>query len=200
VIRGPPTREKSVLGSLVEITPPAVAVVSAADAKRYLHGVAEDETDADLEALVEAATQYAQTWLSQQLITATWDLVLPGFPAGVIELTPPLQSVTSIKYYDWTDALQTWSDDEYEVDTDHRPGRVRPASYYSYPAAYDRIDAATVKFVCGYGDAATDVPANIVLAVKALVAFVYENRGTAPEKAPPTVERLLSLSGHGAYA
>jgi len=189
-----------VLGSLVEITPPAVAVVSAADMKRYLHGVAEDETDADLEALVEAATGYAQTWLSQQLITATWDLVLPGFPAGVIELTPPLQTVSWIKYYDGSNALQTWDDGYYEVDADHKPGRVQPAYGYTYPSTYSRIDAVTVEFLCGYGDAATDVPANIVLAVKALVAFLYENRGTAPEKAPASVERLLSLSGHGAYA
>jgi len=194
-----------VLGSLVEITPPAVAVVSAADAKRYLHGVAESETDADPDALVEAAAAYAQTWLSQQLITATWDLVLPGFPAGVIELTPPLQSVTSIKYYDWANALQTWDDAEYEVDTDHKPGRVRPASYYSYPATYDRIDAVTVKFKCGYGDAATAVPANIVLAVKALVAHWYEYRGVAISGTiitdlPTSVHRLLNLSAHGAYA
>ena len=187
------------LGSLVEKTAPAVAVVSAADAKRYLHGVAERETDADVEALVAAATEYAQTWLDQQLITATWKLILPGFPAGLIELRPPLQSVTSITYYDWANALQTWSSDEYEVDTDHLPGRVQPAYGYSYPSTYSRIDAVTVEFACGYGDAATDVPDNIVLAVKRAVADYYERR-VATGGGTEAVDRLLSLSGHGAYA
>lgn len=193
------------LGSLVEITPPAAAVVSATELKRYLHGVAESETDADLEAMVAAATEYAEMWLQQQLITATWDLILPGFPAGPIELTPPLQSVTSIKYYDWSNALQTWSSAEYEVDIKHKPGRVRPASGYSWPAVYDRIDAVAVRFICGYAAAAASLPANLPLAVKTLAAHYYEFRGmggpgTTVSDLPRTVERLLSVSGHGAYA
>lgn len=187
------------LGSFVQVTAPAVVAVSAADAKRFLHGVAEDETDADIAALVEAATKYAETWLDQQLITATWDLYLPGFPDGLIELRPPLQSVTHIKYYDTANALQTWTSTYYEVDTDHLPGRVQPGYGYVYPSTYGRMDAVEIEFKCGYGDAATDIPDNILLAVKRLVHDYYERR-VSTGGGTEAVDRLLSLSGHGAYA
>ena len=63
----------------------------------------------------------------------------------------------------------------------------------------------TVAFKSGYGDAATAVPANVVLAIKALAAHWYEYRGVAIsgtiiDEVPSSVHRLLNLSAHGAYA
>lgn len=190
--------------SLVLETAPAVPVVSAADMKRYLHGVAESETDPDVLALVAAATEYGQTALGQQFITATWELIDWAFP-GEFELTPPLQSVVSIKYYDTADVEQTLAAAAYDVNTNHKPGLVCPAPGYSWPSVYDRYDAVTVQFKAGYGHAAADVPDNIVLAVKALAAHYYEQRGvvvtgTIVAKLPASVESLLSLSSHGQYA
>lgn len=193
------------LGSLVEKTPPAELAVSVAALKSYLHGVAEGEEDTDLEALINAAAECAETALDQQLITATWELVLPRFPGAVIELRPPLQSVTSVKYYDENNEQQTWSSDEYEADTDHKPGRLRPAHGYSWPTTYSRLDAVAVRFVCGYGDTGADLPANLSLAIKALTAHWYEYRGmilsgTIVAQVPASVERLLAVSAHGTYA
>lgn len=192
------------LGSLVQTAAPAADVVSADGLKRYLHGVADDEADADLEALVAAATEYVEGWLDEQLITATWALTLPGFPCGLLELKPPLQSVTSIVYYDYQNVQQTWSSAEYEVDTKHRPGRVRPAYGFAWPSTYVRLDAVTVTFKAGYGAAATDVPATLVLAINALCAHWYEFRGevitgTIVAAIPGSVDRLLGINSHGAY-
>lgn len=112
-----------------------------------------------LSMLIQAARQHAETHLKRAIITQTVELHLDAFPCLVIKL-PPLQTVSSIKYYDTNGVLQTLAADQYLVDTTSIPARITPAYGLVWPITQWRTNAVTVQFVAGYG-AASAVPACI---------------------------------------
>jgi len=167
---------------------PAVEPVSVAQAKRQLW-VEHNTDNTYIEGLVTAARQLVEARTRRQLITATWKLYLDGWPSrgpttatkdeGAIYLPkPPVQSVSNIKYYDTSGTEQTLSTSYYTTDFVSNPPRIVEAYGYTWPSLYDRINAVTVTYVAGYGDAATDVPAALRHAIKLLVYDWYENRGS----------------------
>lgn len=178
-------------------TAPTVEPVSTANAKIYARIDGSDD-DTLVASLIVAARQKVEQITRRALITQTWDLYLDAFPSGdIIVPKPPLQSVTSITYTDTAGDGQTWSSDEYTADTDSEPARIALAFGESYPDTQDVIKAVKVRFVAGYGDAATDVPDAIITAVKMLVTTWYDHRdtiieGTSAMEVPGTVDALLS--------
>lgn len=110
-----------------------------------------------LNMLIQAARQHAETYLKRALITQTVDLHLDCFPCWQIKL-PPLQSVTSITYFDTNGVEQTLAADQYLVDTTTQPARITPAFGLVWPVTQYRNNAVKIRFVAGYG-AASAVPA-----------------------------------------
>jgi len=98
----------------------------------------------------------------------------------VIELAkPPLQSVTSIVYVDTAGAPQTWNAANYVVAAPMAPaagfGRIQPAYGQSWPSARsETLDAVTITFKAGYGDAGKDVPSDIRAAIMLLIRDLYD--------------------------
>ncbi|NIP96558.1 MAG: hypothetical protein GWO24_25240, partial [Akkermansiaceae bacterium] len=86
--------------------------------------------------LGKAARTLAEQVQGRALITQTWDLTLDGWPAkGYFELPrAPLQSITSIKYYDEDDTEATVDSGTYFVDIASEPGRVVLNSGESWPS------------------------------------------------------------------
>lgn len=114
--------------------------------------------------------------ISQHVLDGTFD----AFPDGdEIELPqPPLVEVTSVKYYDTSNVLQTLSSASYHVITDPLRPRIVLASGASWPDTYDRPDPVTIRFSVGPGE----IPADIMHALKLHVDHLYQNRGIALEK------------------
>jgi len=138
-----------------------------------------DDDDTLILGLITAAREQAEATTRRALITQTWDLVMDAFPGeDRIELPlPPLQSVTSITYVDSDGNTNTFSSSKYIVDTDSEPGRVVLVTGESWPSDTLRAAAGvTVRFVCGYGDAASDVPRSIRQGMLLAVGHWYENR------------------------
>jgi uncharacterized phiE125 gp8 family phage protein len=155
--------------------------------------------DPTLTTLVAAVRERAEAATGRQLLTATWDLRLDTFPCGVqpFELglhwsfdrignmfldipRPPLQSVSSITYIDTAGQTQTWSSANYVVDAPSGPrgrrGRIAPAYGVVWPFTQAQINAATVRFVAGYGATGAAVPALLRQAQLMDLAALYENR------------------------
>jgi len=134
--------------------------------------------DTEIAAMITAARQKAENYCNNTFITTVWDMDLDEFPSGSCLLIPrpPLQSITSITYYDTDDSQQTWSSANYQVDAKRRPGRVMPVSTATWPSTFDRLNAVTIKYVAGYGDSDTDVPPAIASAIKLMVDDMYNNR------------------------
>lgn len=162
--------------SLRLITPPAAEPLSLADLEAQSRVELGDEVVLAQGYLTTARLQ-AEKVTRRALITQTWELTLDRFPKGEITVfPPPLQSVESIKYTDSNGAEQTLDPSSYKVDTASEPGRIVPAYGMQWPATRDEINAVRIRFVCGYGDNADDVPQPIRNWILLNAANLYEHR------------------------
>ncbi len=182
--------------SLVQSSAPSAEPVTTTDQKNWMRVDTSDE-DTLIGSLAAAARAWFEMATNRQCITASWTYKITNFPEAEIVLPiSPLQSITSIKYYDNNDVQQTWSSGEYTVDTASTPGRVRPASGYDWPSDLRGYNNdIEVIFVAGYGDAASDVPDGVKAAIKLLASNWFENReSNAPINLQPVPMALESLT------
>ena len=183
-------------GDTIEVvTPPTEEPISLADMKSHLRVIGTDD-DTYIGQLIVAARNYVQKAQGRQLVTATMRTVLDGFPHRFIPLFPaPLQSVTSITYYDDTNTLQTLSASLYEIANRRTLPGVQPVDTSSWPSTYVRPDAVRIVHACGYGGAA-DVPQTTVQAIRMLDAYWYNQReavGPSMVEAPLGVRVLVDM-------
>ncbi len=176
---------------------PAVEPVSLAEAK--LHCRVDADITADdtlLTSLISAAREAAEEYLWRSLITQTWLFTLDGFPSGFIELPMGVVQSIAIQYVDADGDLQTLDSAEYVTAFSRSGSRVAPASGRTWPVTEPRIGAVRLTAVCGYGDAASDVPHAIKAAILLTVGHLYMNRedvlvGVAGVQLPSGCQRLL---------
>lgn len=161
--------------ALTIVAAPATDPVSLAEAKEQLR-ITETDRDVLITSLIGPAKECAETITGRALITQTWDLSLDSFPHVIDVPKPPLQSVTSITYIDTGGATQTLASSEYTVDTKTEPGRIVPAYGKSWPSTRDIVNAVTVRFVAGYGNA-TAVPKSIKQGMIMHIDHMLENTG-----------------------
>jgi len=103
-----------------------------------------------------------------------------------------------IKYYVTDDTEYFMGAGNYFVDTKSEPGRVALNYGKIWPSTTLRpANGICVTFEAGYGDAATDVPQEVIRAMLLLISHWYENRepvsvtGAVPKEMPFSVESLL---------
>lgn len=183
-------------GDAIEVvTPPAEEPISLADMKSHLRVIGTDD-DTYIGQLIVAARNYVQKAQGRQLVTSTlrttlehlWQRFVPLFPA-------PLQSITSITYYDDSNTSQTISSALYEVVNRRSLPGVQPVDTASWPSTYARPDAVRIVHACGYGGAA-DVPQTTVQAIRMLAAYWYNVReavGPSMVEAPLGVRTLVDM-------
>jgi len=175
------------------ITAPALEPVTVAEAKSHMK-VEHTDDDTLIAVYIKAARQRLETRTRRTFVTTTWKMHFDRFPKHlgvgdarrarrfIIEC-PPLQTVSSIKYWDTDGALQTLSTDYYLVDAASEPGEICQKYGYTWPATRALANAVGVEYVAGYGDEAADVPADIRVAVLLLAAHFYEHREAVADTA-----------------
>lgn len=155
------------------VTPPTVEPVSLETLKSFLRVDVTDE-DALITALGKGARETGEELARRAFITQTLEMVIDGWPPSftLALMRPPLQSVTSVKYYDENNAEATWTD--YTVDARSEPGRIH---FNSTPGTtLLESGGIVVRYVAGFGSSPSAVPQRIIDAILALTAFRYENR------------------------
>lgn len=179
--------------SLRLVTAPTDEPVTVAEAKARLR-IDTSASDDDLAAMLLAARQEIDGVtgrLGRALLTQTWELGLPYFPAGPIALPlPPCQSIVSVKYRDSLDVEQTIDASDYRlILRGDAPSIIEPAAGKSWPAAqgwsgwpsdvcdsdarwYGRTDPVTIRFVCGWATP-DDVPAPLRTWIMARAGAFY---------------------------
>lgn len=186
-------------GSVITSVAATAEPVSVEEIKDHLRVLDHSEDDL-ISRYLKTAREYAESVTSRQFVTATKLWTLDEFPAtGVLFVPcPPLISVTSIKYYDSNDDLQTWSSDEYDVDARHQPGRIMPGYSYSWPTVRPKMAAIEVAYQAGYGDP-SDVPETFCEAIKLMTHHLWVSRSSHPamtcnfNEMPLGVASLLGL-------
>lgn len=141
-----------------------------------------------------SARRTAEYITGRALVTQTWEATFDSFSDALELAMPPVQSVASLSYYDTTGSLQVLAPSAYVLDTRTLPGYVVPAYGTSWPVTQARVNAVTVRFVCGYGTAA-DVPDDIKHWMYIRAADAVDNRESIDRSgrlAPvPFVDSLL---------
>lgn len=169
------------------ITGPTIDPVTLTEVKAHLN-ISHSLDDTLLETYIKAIRRQGENITKRQFVSATYEVVLPNFPAWEIILPrPPIQSVTSVKYIDRDGTTVTLVEDtDYIVDSDSEPGKIYPEDNnvgwptdYSDETLHDKI---RVRYVTGYpvddsGD--TDVsttPEDIKTWMLIRIAQLYEHR------------------------
>lgn len=165
--------------SSILLTASAVEPLSLADAKAYLRVATSDDDDL-ISALIVSARAQVEAQTRRALITQTWRLKRDAWPTdGRIEVLPvPLQQLTAARVYDENNNAQDLDLQAFIADIVSAPA-VLSFAPWSLPQPGRDHGGIELDVTVGYGDAATDVPAPLTLAIRLLVAHWYENRGVA---------------------
>ena len=177
------------------VSAPAAEPISLADAKEHLNIVNSTDDDDMITRWIAAVRRDAEQYMHRAIITQTWDFFWDTFPGVIYVPNSPVQSVTSLKYYDTNNTEQTLSSALYESDLNREPAIIRPVSAQTWPSTYDRMAAVTLRVVCGYGDASA-VPEDIIAGMLTWIANLYMHRGETeqgkdPQHRPFAYEQLM---------
>ena len=144
------------------------------EAKTQLRETSSD-FDAQITSQIGAARHAAETRTGRSLITQTWKATLSAFPSvDTIQLSrPPVQSITSVTYLDTDDVRQTFAAANYTLDKFGR-GFVSLAEDAFWPSGVkEQAGSVEITFICGYGSASSDIPGDLVNAVRLLLEDSY---------------------------
>jgi uncharacterized phiE125 gp8 family phage protein len=191
--------EKNKMLTYRVITPPVIEPVTLTEAKAQCRVDITDD-DTFLTDLIGRARETIEKMNWRAFLTQTIELWLEEWPHDdEIELpAPPLQSVTSIVYYDVDDVAHTLSATVYFVDVISEPGQVHLKHNQTWPILTLRdYNAICVTYKAGWA-AAADVPKSIKQAVLLLVGHWYENReasivGAIAREIELGIQALLNL-------
>lgn len=182
----------------VLVTPPESDVLALADVKAHLR-VDHDDDDDLIGGLISAALAYVEGWrgvTGRALISQTWSESLPYFSHKLPLRLGPVQSITSVTYFDLNEVSQTVPTGVYRLHSAAGRGYLVQRDGQSWPSAFSRDDAVTVTYVAGYGADADAVPADLLQGMRLLIAHWYENReavvtGTIATSMPIAADAIL---------
>ncbi|MBO0904916.1 head-tail connector protein [Jiella sonneratiae] len=171
---------------------PVAEPLTLADAKIWAR-IERDDEDGLIARLIAAGREAIERDTGLALVARSFRLTLDPAPCdGWVEATRrPLVSVDTVTAYDAAGNPRVFEPAEAIVE--------RPRGTDGFRLAPAVLDAASngveIEFVAGYGDA--DRPAELILALKAIVAASYEARalvepGMQPALRPAIAERLIA--------
>lgn len=171
---------------------PTERLISAAEAKQWARIDTATE-DALIDSLILSVEAEVENMTGRPLLTQTWRLETraPRHRDFLALPKAPVQSISSITYYDPADVQQSLTVGDFDVIGDPDRAYLRPRDGVSWPSTYNRPDALSVTYVAGYGSAAADVPAGIRTAAEVLFHHFYDALRAGEEKAVPQGVSLL---------
>jgi uncharacterized phiE125 gp8 family phage protein len=153
---------------------PVTEPITIHEVKRQLNIPSADTNhDVELAGKIESARNQFERDISVYFIKRTVALTVPmltemQFPHR------PINSITSITYYDSGNVLQTLSSSIYQLDGNR--GQLRLGYMQTWPATAGRWDDVTITYVLGSHDDSTTVPGWAKSALLLLVANEFEQR------------------------
>lgn len=194
-----PTFRAYLTGPLEMVTPPDDLALDLDEVKAHCRVEIDDDDDA-LEALIAAATDYVECDGSRTVVSTTFDLPVCGWWPGELAIPrPPLQSVTTVKYYDAAGTLATLTAGNYQVRTPWKqPGSIVWTPSYTLPSSQSgRQWPVVIRFVAGIADPES-IPKLVKQAMLLLIEHWYDERAAIGEPLA-AADRLLALAGWGSY-
>lgn len=161
--------------------------ITVEQAKAYLHVDAAYTADDELiYLLINAARNHAEVYTSQAIRHQRRTTVYDCFQ-DVLLVSGPVIAIESVAYTtDQGESVTVAAEDYFTVPGTH-PLQLRPKA--SWPSD---VRAVTVTYTCGFADA-TQIPTDILLAMRIMIADWYENRMDGVRRFPTTSQKLLDL-------
>lgn len=165
---------------LVQTTPPSIEPLSLSDAKTHCN-VDNTHWDSMFTFFITTARQWVEQYCLNSLITQTYTVTydyhdtaewLWSVKRKIRLPQTPIQSVTSITHYDRDNTATVFDSSNYFLSGD----RVILNDANFWPSNLRLHDCMKIIFISGFGSLATNVPTNIILAMKMLIASWYEIR------------------------
>lgn len=173
---------------------PAVEPLTRAEAKAFLR-IDHDAEDALVDALIGAARRTVEAQTGRVLITQTWRFVRDAWPLSGVIAAPvsPLREILSATVTLADGSAADVPEGGLVLKSDRAPSLIH-ADLSLVPAPGVSAGGISLTVRAGYGDAASDVPADLVQAVRLLLGHFYEHRdGTGDAiRLPATVTALLA--------
>jgi uncharacterized phiE125 gp8 family phage protein len=176
-------------------TPSTITPWTLGDAKDHLR-IRNNDDDGYIQLLTFAIVSIAEKVTRRSIFTQTIKLYLDSFECHEINLPrPPIQSVTSIKYYDTAGVLQTVDPDDYQVDAATTIGRVRPVTGMIWPFPdWGKMNAVVIEYVAGWTSRG-QLPDGLRQAMLIHLSHLYDIRepvvvGRPVYQVPYTIEAL----------
>jgi len=144
------------------ITGPAVEPVTLSEVKNNA-SITHCVYDTEIARWIKSCRRHAEKYMRRSLVTQTWEVSFDSWPCSTIDLPrSPVQSITSVTYYDYEDTPIVISSDNYRLDISASPARLSTVYGYTWPSVTLRsTDAVKIRYVTGYGDVAATVPNEI---------------------------------------
>ena len=187
--------------SYTVITPATLEALTVQEVKDYLR-VDSDAEDTLLGVLIKASTEMAESYLGRFLLTTVIEEFYDFFPVYKTGVDPfhgdrniiylsrgPVQAVASVKYIDGNGDEITVNANDYRTDLVSEPSRIFPA--HGWYGTKDTVNAVIIRYTCGYTQA-SDVPANIKMAMLLMIGEMYEKRMDSVHRLPTASEFLLN--------
>lgn len=163
--------------SSILLSGPSVEPVTLDDAKAFLKVETADDDDV-IAALIAGARVHVEAQTRRALINQSWRLVRDAWPDdGRVPILPvPLRQLTAARVYRLDGTTVSIDPAGFIAETAAAPAVLSFAN--GAPPAPGRVVAGIeLDIIAGYGDAASDVPADLRQSIRLLVAHWYENRG-----------------------
>ena len=177
------------VGRVSVVTPATTDILTAAEAKAHLR-VETSSDDALITELIKAATEELDPprgWLGRSLITRTLRLTLDAFPPDVLYLPgPPVTSVSSVKYRDTNDVIQTLDVSLYLTDLIAEPALLWIGDDGWPDAIMGGPDTVRIDYVAGYANAAA-IPHAIRQWLLIRIGDLYRDREGTVLNATPAI-------------
>ena len=183
------------------ITPATLEALTVDEVKAYLR-VDSDAEDTLLGVLIKASTEMAESYLGRFLLTTVIEEFYDFFPVYKTGVDPfrgdrniiylsrgPVQTVASVKYIDGNGDEITVDASDYRTDLVSEPSRIFPE--HGWYGTKDTVNAVIIRYTCGYTQA-SDVPANIKMAMLLMIGEMYEKRMDSVHRLPTASEFLLN--------
>lgn len=176
------------------VTAPSVDAVTIEQAKKQCE-IAESDTahDEHLYQLIDRARDEFEADCDLCISSQTWKVYTDDMEDGMQLYKGPIQSITSIKYYDTNNTQQTLSTSIYNFDSANR--MIRLQYNQLWPVATTRWDAWEITYLCGF----STIPPMAVQAMLILIEKYFLGREALKEPEFRTYQRLVNKMQRSTY-
>lgn len=172
------------------VTGPTAEPLSLSEVKKHLEIATSDTVhDTHLSSLISEAREQWESDTDSATCYQTYKVRVEGLQDKFRLPKGPIQSITSITYFDGNNVSQTLSASLYQLHIDE----FRIAYQQILPTTAARWDAWTINYRCGYSQDATLVPAIAKRAMLLLVGHYFENRDMLMSDAIQTMKPYEAL-------